>query len=981
MKIRFKILLLIFYFLLFNNKYVFGDTLESLSNELNSLREEISNLKSEPITNPVLPVTDKWGKTSFGRILKTRPNSNVVTFIETGKPFAKIQTGVLFGKGNIKDIAAARTLQAAADLEAQKIASERSLSIALKEIDAASDFINKSYEAGDIDGALAAISIVEVALSDVSKNIPNDFKTEVLEKGKDFSDTEMKKIQLITKKIDKNKQQAIIDLTNNIEEATSKGFDVKKITDTVITAGVKESRLNDVFQNFTINSLKSSLSETLRYKSIIGETPSKVKYSIKQYEAVTSGDPKKLRAFEIEKFGKAAGLNDEMIQKGINAVYDGNIEIEKDITKNILQKLENNKNFQVKSLSETELDKLMDQALATEQAAKAIKDSGISFGKNSNESDLQKLATEIQNILSGKVDSEKIEKITQNIIYSKNAIIDQKGLSASIIATINGSNYEDAVLKASSGSIAFRAAAVEAALNNNLSELDNIKNDANLNKMSVSQLNELSTIYRDLIEPEQKKAAIESEKTNIMMAYGQSLKKEYELSKENYYNNFIGKGNFGTEAGDAYNKMNELQLKTITSFQYDEIPKDFVDQYKKIEISSIEAIKLTQDSIIKKKQLSDLELQSKEVSGDYNLIKSKSENAVKLKLVAEKNANDAKIAAEKAATLASETVSSNASQEVKDAALKVAAETLEASSLAKSAAEEAAKTAARTALDLASIEAKQSSIIDLKLELKDTIEITTKAAKEATNVAVEIASSQVKEEIQKVTADEIKAAYLKSHLSFEKRLNAMGKNYYDETAGTVLSTFNLEEWKAASHENNLASLEWQAIKGLAMSQDGIAANNAIKEIQKAIETGTVDTSMTENISSSVEETVKETVTETASSVSQSISTSETAEIKEAVQETASEVANSVSESTTEIKETVQEVAQSVSQEVANDIKESVEKSLEELNAEAGEAFKTFIGTKYEGDGSAWKAARQEYLDKQSAASDKWNKTIGCGTEC
>ena len=62
MKIRFKILLLIFYFLLFNNKYVFGDTLESLSNELNSLREEISNLKSEPITNPVLPVTDKWGK-------------------------------------------------------------------------------------------------------------------------------------------------------------------------------------------------------------------------------------------------------------------------------------------------------------------------------------------------------------------------------------------------------------------------------------------------------------------------------------------------------------------------------------------------------------------------------------------------------------------------------------------------------------------------------------------------------------------------------------------------------------------------------------------------------------------------------------------------------------------------------------------------------------------------------------------------------
>ena len=68
----------------------------------------------------------------------------------------------------------------------------------------------------------------------------------------------------------------------------------------------------------------------------------------------------------------------------------------------------------------------MNEAIASENAVKAIKESGIEFGINSSESDLQKLANEIQNILSGKVDNNKIERIRQNIIYSKNARIDQK---------------------------------------------------------------------------------------------------------------------------------------------------------------------------------------------------------------------------------------------------------------------------------------------------------------------------------------------------------------------------------------------------------------------------------------------------------------------------------------------------------------------------------------------------------------------------
>ena len=233
----------------------------------------------------------------------------------------------------------------------------------------------------------------------------------------------------------------------------------------------------------------------------------------------------------MEKFGKAAGLNDSEIKKGVDAIYNGNIEVEKNISKNIWQKLENNPDFKVQKFSQSELDKLMDEAVASEKATQAIKESGIEFGRNSSEADLQKLANEVEIILSGKVNSDKIERIKQNIIYSKNARIDQQGLSASVIATINGSEYETALLKSGSGSIAFRAAAVEAALNNNLGALDNIKDNNLADNMSLEQLNQLGTVYRDLIEPEQRKAAIEAEKINIMTAYGQSLKKNMNLQK------------------------------------------------------------------------------------------------------------------------------------------------------------------------------------------------------------------------------------------------------------------------------------------------------------------------------------------------------------------------------------------------------------------------------------------------------------------
>ena len=958
-----------------------AETIQDIAKELNEIRNEISKLESTPISKPVITIVDKFGKTSMGVVVNSNKNSKIVTVkplsVLGGKSYqSKLRTGVILGKSNLKDLAAKQSAQAEAELAGKKLAAERSLALALKEIDQATKFIDKSYNNGDIDGALAAIAVVEVAINDVSKNIPEEFKSEIIEKGKEFSKSEMEKIQSITNKIDKNKELAVSELSKTLEVATEKGFDVKKITDTVIKAGVKDSRLKEVYLNFTTDSLKYSLSETLKYKSLIGDSPSKVKNAVKQYEAITSGDPKKLRAFEIEKFGKAAGLDESTIKKGVEAIYNGNIDLEKKITKDILDKLGNNTNYKVKSLSENELDKLMERVVATEKAATAIKSSGIQFGKNSKEADLKKLASDVEKILSGKVSNDKIVRIKENIILSKNALIDQKGLSASIIATISGSNYEDALIKSSYGSIAYRAAAVEAALNDNLKALDNLKDDKSISKMSVQQLNQLSTVYRDIIEPEQKLAAFEAEKYNIMVAYGQSLKKDYEFAKEDWYNNYVAKGNLtGTKANKAFNKMNELQLKsTYMNFTYENIPNEFKDNYKKMEVASIEALKLTQDNVIAEKKLKDLKQQETDNLNQLNSLKSETDKANKEKLLADKNANDAKIAAQKAANLASQTSSSNATEEAKKAAKIASDQAQKAAQAAEVAAKEAASKASMAAAKLASAQASQTSLKSAKLAAQNAAKVAAKAAEKATNEAVKIASSKiVKKEIQQITADQLKTAYVKQHLAFSKALEAQGKSYFDAVTGQVKSTFDLQKFKAATDANVAASSQWQAIKSLAYSQNPIAANNAIKEIQKTIDSGSV-TSMS-SYTASTTKAAAQTATQ-ASKAAEQVSKNATEAANKAANEAASAAKVAAEKAAANAADAAKAAAEAAAKQAAANAAAAAKVAAEKAAKQAKQAAETAAKAAKEAAAKAAKeaaaAAKQaaEKAAKEAAAAAK-----------
>ena len=143
MKKIFTLFFIISFFL--TNKVLYAESLDQIRNELNSLSSEISKLESSPITNPVVPLVGG----GFGLVVNSNPNSNIVTYkplsVLGGRSYqSSLQQGIILGNNNLKDVAAARSAQASADLAAKKITSERALSSALKEIDEATNFIDKS---------------------------------------------------------------------------------------------------------------------------------------------------------------------------------------------------------------------------------------------------------------------------------------------------------------------------------------------------------------------------------------------------------------------------------------------------------------------------------------------------------------------------------------------------------------------------------------------------------------------------------------------------------------------------------------------------------------------------------------------------------------------------------------------------------------------------------------------------------------------
>ena len=497
-----KILFLLIFFLAASSKIALAESLEDLEKELNEIREEISKLTPTKVNNPILSVVGKSGKPITGMIINSSKDNKVVTFIPFGKPNAKPQTGVLLGNSNVKDIAVRQSAEQAAALAAEQARSESAIDKAIIELDQATKFMQESYKKGDVDGAIAALAVLDVVMGDVAKNVPQEFRSEVVKEGKDFSIDQMKEISSITKNINSRKNEDLKELKENIEKATAKGLNVEQVAINIISSGIKTPQLNTYYQETSNLELKRNLSDSIKYSSIIGKSKEKVDLAVRQAAALKSGDPKKFRAVEMEKYGKAAGLSQEMINKGVQAIYNGDVSLEKQISSNIVDKLKSNPNY---TTSNADINVLMDESIATEKAAYAILNSGINFSKGTNKIEVKKLANDIEKILEGKVEKSKIAQIKYDITRSTYTITNKENVAANLIAQVNGQQYVDGLMHMNIGSksIAEQAAVLEANINGNMDAFREVTRSTNkdaLGTMSTAEVNKLSSVYGDIIK-------------------------------------------------------------------------------------------------------------------------------------------------------------------------------------------------------------------------------------------------------------------------------------------------------------------------------------------------------------------------------------------------------------------------------------------------------------------------------------------------
>ena len=644
----FKKLLLIIFIYISSINHSYSESLEDLSKELNAIKNEIANLEPTPVNNPILPVINNSGKAVSGMIINSSDN-NIVTYIEVGKYGAKAKTGIILSKSNAKDIAAYQTAQAAADLASEQMAAQASIDKALNELDKATSFMQESFSKGDIDAAIAALAVVDVALSDVSKNVPYEFKTQIEYEGKNLTESEMKKISSITNNIKDKKEGAYQELKKQIETATSKGLPVEQITKNIISSGINTPKLNNYYKQASNESLRKNLSDSIKYNSIIGKDPVSVDLAVRQVSALQSGEPKKLRAFEIEKFGKAAGLSNEMINKGVDAVYSGDIEFEKEISKSIFEKLKSNPNYNVANITNADIDKLMDEQIATEKAAYQILNSKINFGSGTSTAQVQKLANEVEKILEGKVDKSKIDQIKYNITRSSSIITNGNQVAAQLIAKINGDEYVNALnqLNIGSKSIAEQAAVVEASLNGNMESFRQVTRSSSrqsLSSMSIDEVNQLTKIYTNVINSQNLTNQLNQE-VKLAIATQEIAKNNITLEKAKEVSNL------------AENNFTSKQLE-MTKLQ---------DQYE----SLLESQKAGTSSL---NDVLEVQNQMRDLSGELSSLQSTASSASEAAIEAAEAVGEAKAAANVAKEAATGIATSEVAKEVASVTAQVQAE-------------------------------------------------------------------------------------------------------------------------------------------------------------------------------------------------------------------------------------------------------------------------------------------------------------------
>ena len=171
--------------------------------------------------------------------------------------------------------------------------------------------------------------------------------------------------------------QKDLDGTLNIISSKEFQLDQLKNTDLAQVNQKLNQQLNqvslqkDFIQSQFEKSIDLEVEALQRYHTALGDTEDEIDFAMREVGVILDSDPRKARAFEIEKYATYAGLSDGFIQNSINAVNNDDWDAQKNIYKDITKALAKNPNWTVDVPSEAEFSVMIAEEKAIQEAALA----------------------------------------------------------------------------------------------------------------------------------------------------------------------------------------------------------------------------------------------------------------------------------------------------------------------------------------------------------------------------------------------------------------------------------------------------------------------------------------------------------------------------------------------------------------------------------------------------------------------------------
>ena len=175
-------------------------------------------------------------------------------------------------------------------------------------------------------------------------------------------------------------EQNISNLSNQLlagqNSLSKKELELDQLKNTDLNSKVNElnselqsvSRERDFIQTDFERSIDLEVEALKRYHSALGDTAEEIDFAMREVDVVLDSDPRKARAFEIEKYATYAGFSKDQIQKGIDAVNNDDWDTQKEVFKNITKGLSKNPNWEVDVPSDAEFNVMIEEEKAIQAA-------------------------------------------------------------------------------------------------------------------------------------------------------------------------------------------------------------------------------------------------------------------------------------------------------------------------------------------------------------------------------------------------------------------------------------------------------------------------------------------------------------------------------------------------------------------------------------------------------------------------------------